>query len=97
MAAEAHTWEQRVVKPLNSPTQKTVSAMISPTYNRKMLFEEHAELQDVMTWKILGLPMLPSSIITAVSAYLLVIWTTVVWPAIGDYVDELQAKVLSDL
>jgi len=93
MAAEAHTWEQKVVKALNAPRKQAVSAMISPAHDRKMLFEDHAALQDAMTWKILGQPMLPSSIVGALSAYFLIIWTTVVWPAIQDYVDQLQAQL----
>ena len=95
MASQAAAWE-RLTKTLNSPRAQATSEVLSPKREKDYLFETHKSVQDGMTWVVLGAMLLPSAIISALTAYITVLFSTVVLPQINTYVEELESQYLPD-
>jgi hypothetical protein len=91
MANQAQAWV-KLCKPFKTDARQRVSEVLSPKQDAFFLKKKYEGMQDVFTWKLLGVAMQWSAIAKIFSTYIGLVWVSIVWPAVQDYGEQLQAK-----
>lgn len=96
MSQQAQAWI-KLNKSFKSEARQRVSEVLSPQNDPFFLFKKYEGMQDVFSWKILGVTMTFGNIASIFSTYAAIVFSSIILPAIQDYADALKAKVALEL